>query len=122
MVISQPSWSFFDVGFHQIDCVGKCGMALPAFSDFLPHESTPFPGGKPSMPNFFPKPVKKSPVSIYEPCFHHGGLGGDVRVGHMDHISPCAHTVPKCVAHVPQQIERFPYYPVWRGFLTEEHQ
>jgi hypothetical protein len=97
-------------------------MALPAFSDFLPDESTPFAGGKASMPHFFPKPVKKITVSVYEPRFQHGGLGSDVRIGHVNHISPCAHAVPKSITHIPQQIERFPYYSVWWGFLAEKHQ
>jgi hypothetical protein len=97
-------------------------MTLTAFSDLLPDERPSSPRGKTPVSHFFLKPMKKRPITVDEPCLQHSGLGGDVGVGHMEDITPCADAVPESIAHVPQQIQRFPHYLIGGRLLTEEHQ
>jgi len=64
VIIAQPSWTFFDVGFHEVDRVGEDGVPLPTLSDFLSDKSQSPPGSETAMADFFPKPFKKRLIAI----------------------------------------------------------
>src|SRR5512145_2773017 len=103
MIIAQPSWAFFDVGFHEVDRVGEAGVPLPALGNFLSDKSVSPPQGETAMADFFLKPLKKRLITIKKAYFEHSGLRGEIRVCHLHDITPGPHTVAEGIPNIPEE-------------------